>query len=51
VDERTLEVVEKVNGEVTRTEWRELSADLKTLTRTIHPVRQHDPNIFVYERQ
>jgi hypothetical protein len=51
VDERTLEIVDKLNGEVTRTERREISADLKTLTRTIHPVRQHDPNIFVYERQ
>jgi hypothetical protein len=51
VDERTLEIVEKVNGEVTRTERRELSAHLKTLTRTIRPVRQHDPNIFIYERQ
>jgi hypothetical protein len=51
VDERTLEVIDKLNGEVTRTERREISADLKTLTGTIHPVRQHDPNIFVYERQ
>jgi hypothetical protein len=51
VDERTLEVVEKVNGEVTRTERREISADLKTLTRTIHPVGHRDPNIFVFERQ
>jgi hypothetical protein len=51
VDERTLEVTEKVNGKLTRTERRELSPDLKTLTRTVHPVGQRDPNIFVFERQ
>ena len=51
LDERTMEVVEKVNGTITRTERRELSPDLKTLTRTVHPVGQRDPNIFVYERQ
>ena len=51
LDERTLEVIDKVNGDVTRTERRELSPDLKTLTRTVHPVGQLEPNIFVYERQ
>jgi hypothetical protein len=51
VDERTLEITDKVNGEVIRTERRELSPDLKTLTRTVRPVGQHDPAIFVFERQ
>src|SRR5437868_10501839 len=51
VDERTLEIIDKVNGKVMRTERRELSADLKTLTRTVRPVDQRDPNIFVFERQ
>jgi len=51
VDERTLEIIDKVNGKITRTERRELSADLKTLTRTVRPVGQRDPNIFLYERQ
>src|SRR5215469_9847457 len=51
VDERTLEIIDKVNGKITRTERRELSPDLKTLTRTVRPVGQHDPNIFVFERQ
>ena len=51
VDERTLEITDKVNGKVTRTERRELSPDLKTLTRTVRPVGQRDPAIFVFERQ
>jgi hypothetical protein len=51
VDERTLEIIDKVNGKVTRTERRELSADLKTLTRIVRPAGQRDPNIFVFERQ
>jgi len=51
VNSRTLEIIDKVNGKITRTERRELSPDLKTLTRTIRPVGQRDPNIFVFERQ
>jgi hypothetical protein len=51
VNERTLELVDKVNDRVMRTERRELSPDLKTLTRTVRPVGQRDPNILVYERQ
>jgi hypothetical protein len=51
VDEHTLEITDKVNGKIIRTERRELSPDLKTLTRTVHPAGQHDPNIFVFERQ
>ena len=51
MDERTLEITDKVNGKVTRTERRELSPDLKTLTRTVRPVGQRDPAIFVFERQ
>jgi hypothetical protein len=51
VNERTLEIVDKVNGKVTRTERTELSPDLKTLTRTLRPVGQRDPNVFVFERQ
>jgi hypothetical protein len=51
VDERTLEITDKIKGKITRTEEIELSPDLKTLTRTVHPVGQHESNIFVYERQ
>jgi hypothetical protein len=51
VDERNLKVTDKNKGEIKRTEEIELSPDLKTLTRTAHPVGQHGPNIFVFERQ
>jgi hypothetical protein len=51
VDERTLEITDKINGKITRTVQIELSPDLKMLTRTVHPVGQHEPNIFVFERQ
>jgi hypothetical protein len=51
VDERTLEINDKINDKTTKTERIEVSADLKTLTRTVHPVGQRGPNIFVFERQ
>jgi hypothetical protein len=51
VDERTLEITDKINGKTTRTSHIELSSDLKTLTRTVRPVGQREPNIFVFERQ
>ena len=51
VDERTLEITDKIEGKILRTEHIELSPDLKTLTRTIRPVGQREPNIFVFERQ
>jgi hypothetical protein len=48
VDERTLEITDKINGKSTRTEQIELSPDLKTLTRTVRPVGQRKPAIFVF---
>ena len=51
VDDRTLEITDKIKGKITRTVQIELSPDLKTLTRTVHPVGQREPNIFVFERQ
>jgi len=51
VDERTLEITDKMNDKIVRTEFVELSADRKTLTRTIRPTGQREPNIFVFERQ
>jgi hypothetical protein len=51
VDERTLEITDKIKGKITRTLQIEISPDLKTLTRTVHPVGQREPNIFVFERQ
>lgn len=51
VDEHTLEITDKIKGKITRTVQIELSPDLKTLIRTVHPVGQREPNIFVFERQ
>jgi len=51
VDERTLEITDKVKGKITKTVQIELSPDFKTLTRTVHPVGQREPNIFLFERQ
>src|SRR5215471_5601258 len=51
VDARTLEVTDRIKGAIKRTEQIELSRDLKMLTRTVHPVGQREPNIFVFERQ
>ena len=51
VNERTLEITDKIDGKVVRTDRREISSDLKTLTRTVVPVGQRDAAIFVFERQ
>jgi len=51
VDERTLEITDKNNGKISRTERTELSPDLKTLTRTVHLAGQREANVFVFERQ
>src|SRR5215831_1347894 len=50
VSAHALEITDRVKGAITRTEQIELSRDLKTLTRTVHPVGQREPNIFVFER-
>jgi hypothetical protein len=51
LDERNLEVTDKSKGKIRKTEQIEISPDLKTLTKTAHPVGQHAPNILVFERQ
>ena len=51
VNERTLQITDKIKGKVTKSEQIELSPDHKTFTRTVRPVGQRDPNIFVFERQ
>ena len=51
VNERTLEVTDKIEGKVTDIRQIELSPDLKTLTMTVHPVGQSEPNILVFDRE
>lgn len=66
VDERTLEMTEKINGEVVDTQEIKVSPDLKTLTITVHYTQlarskgtatppktagQSEPSILVFERK
>jgi hypothetical protein len=51
VNERTLEMTDRIKGKVMDTRQIELSPDLKTLTQTVHPVGQSEPNVLVFERQ
>jgi hypothetical protein len=51
INERTLEVTDKIKGRIADTQQIKLSADLKTLTIIIHPSGQSRPNIFVFDRE
>jgi hypothetical protein len=51
VDERTLVITGKAGGKVTNTEEFGLSADLKTLTVTVHYAGRDKPNVMVFERK
>ena len=51
VNERTLEVTDKIKGKAMDTRLIELSPDLKTLTMTVNPVGQSKPNILVFDRE
>jgi hypothetical protein len=50
-DERTLVITDKANGKVTDTEEIWLSADLKTLTITVHVAGRDKPNVMVFLRK
>jgi hypothetical protein len=51
VNEHTLEVTDKVQGDVIDTTQFKVSADGKTLTLTVHEKGQSKPLTFVYERE
>jgi hypothetical protein len=51
VNERTLEVTDKIKGRIMDTQQIELSPDLKTLTITVRQVAQGKPNILVFDRE
>lgn len=51
VDDHRLEMTNKINGKVTATREIQLSADLKTLTMTVHMAGRSKPNILVFDRQ
>lgn len=51
VDARTLVITDKAGGKVTDTEEIQLSADLNTLTMTVHVAGRNKPNVLVFERR
>ena len=51
VDEHNLVIAHKFNGKMTGSEDVGLSADLKTLTITLHFVGREKPDVMVYQRQ
>jgi hypothetical protein len=51
VNDRTLEMTDKINGKIMDTRQIELSSDLKTLTMTVHGSGRSEPNTLVFERQ
>ena len=51
VDERTLMITDKARGKVTDTEEVALSADLKTLTMTVHVAGSEKPLVMVFDRK
>jgi hypothetical protein len=50
-NKRTLVLTDKADGKVTDTEEIGLSADLKTLTITVHIAGREKPNVMVFEKQ
>lgn len=51
LNERTLELTDKIKGKIRDTQQIKLSADGKTLTMTVQPVGQSKPNVLVFERE
>lgn len=51
VNERTLQLTDKIGGKTVATEQIELSPDHKILTMTVHTVGRSKPNILVFERE
>ena len=50
VNERTLEITDKVKGQVLDTTEFKVSPDGKTLTLTVHEQGQSKPLVFIYEK-
>jgi hypothetical protein len=51
VNEDTLEMTDKFNGNITNTRQIQLSANRKTLTMTVHVPGRREPDVLVFERQ
>jgi hypothetical protein len=51
VDEHNIVITDKASGKVTDTEEIGVSADLKSLTITVHVAGRDKPNVMVFERK
>jgi hypothetical protein len=51
VNERTIEVMNKIGGKVVGTQEISVSEDGKTLTMTLHAPGQSEPNVLVFDRE
>jgi hypothetical protein len=51
VNDRALEMTDKIESKIRDTRQIELSPDLKMLTVTVHPVGQSKPNVLVFDRE
>lgn len=51
VNERVLEMTDKVKGKISSTQQVEVSPDGKTLTMTVHEAGRTKPNILVFDRE
>jgi hypothetical protein len=51
VNARAVEIIYKSKGKITASQQFELSADLNTLTMTMHRSSKDEPDIYVFERQ
>lgn len=51
VNERTLELTDKMKGKVMDTRELKLSPGADTLTMTVYPIGRNKPNILVFDRE
>jgi hypothetical protein len=51
VNDRTLEMTDKIKGKVMDTRRIELSPDLKSLMMTVQPAGQSKSNVLVFDRE
>jgi hypothetical protein len=51
VNERSLEMTDKIKGKITDTQQISLSPDLRTLIMTVLRVGRRKPNVLVFERE
>ena len=51
VNERTVELTDKIGGKVVDTHEIRVSEDGKTLTMTVHVPGRSEPNVLVFERE